>query len=527
MKKNKIFFFVAIAATIFSCKKSYLDLEPVTNYTYYTFPKNEEQAEQAVVAMYRQLVPLYNGPMSIFGEMLSDNSSFRFNPGDRGGVETERLDEFIANPREGNITTMYRECFDGVMRSNYVLESLPNIYYRSDSIKRIRVAEAKFFRAFHYFNLVRLFGDVPIVRNVIQNPDEITAAQYPRRPVTEVYNSVIIPDVKAAIDSLPTFAILPATQRGRLTKPAAHMLLGKVYLTLQNFPDALTNFNAITGFSLNPTTITTFGNPGNPTGMPPVPPTPPVVALNGYTTNFNPITKNSVESILEIQTLPQRTEAGGFFFTFMTQWAPWGTGVAFWPQMSNSRGGINQPTNSLNTSYEQFDIRQGVTIQTSGGILCFRKFSYPNASLGANGVNDAQWPIYRFAEVLLSRAECLNEVGFPNALAFTMLNQVRTRAGLPNKTQGNANPALAVNSQADFRLAIEQERRVEFAGEAHRWFDLVRTGRATTVMTAHGAAEKLIKTTITDPAAYQSIKLLVGIPGREVEEFGYSQNPGW
>ncbi len=487
-----------LVAFSWSCKKDYLDLDPIDTYTYYNFPKNQGQAEQAVVACYRQLMPIYNSYMWVFGEMMSDNTSFRFNANDRGGLETERIDEFLANATEGNVSGAYRDFYEGITRSHYVLESLPSIPYSSDSVKTIRVGEAKFFRAFHYFNLVRLYGDVPIVKQVITDPSASTAAEYPRRPVQDVYTEMIIPDALDAIAKLP--ATIPTNQRGRLTKAAAYMLLGKAYLTLGRYAEALTNFDAVTGFTLNPS----------------------------YAANFTPATKNGVESIFEIQTLPLPAAANGYSFGFGIQWAPFGTGNFFWTN-SNPRGGLNQPTESLNTAYETGDLRKSVTFASTvigtTTVLGMKKFMYPNAANPQ--LNDAQWPIYRFAEVLLSRAECLNEASFPNATAFTLLNQVRTRAGLPNKTQGNANPLLDISSQAAFRLAIEQERRVEFAGENHRWFDLVRTNRVLPVMTAHGAAEKLLKSATIATGAYDNIKVLIGIPSREREQFGYPQNPGW
>jgi starch-binding outer membrane protein, SusD/RagB family len=498
MKSLKYISILFVFTALFSCKKDYLTLDPVTNYSYYNFPKNEGQVDQAVTGCYRQLFTIYNNYMWVWGDMLSDNTSFRFNPTDRGGLETERLDEFVANASEGTIANMYRDSYEGVERSNYVLQNLAAIPFASDSVKAIREGEAKFFRAFHYFNLVRLYGDVPIITTVIITPDPNTAANYPRKPVQQVYDNVIVPDAQAAIAKLP--ATVPATQKGRLTKAAAYMLLAKVNMTLGKFTDALTNLNAITGYSLNPL----------------------------YVNNFNPATKNGVESILEIQTLPIAT--GGYYFSFMPSWTPWGTGTTIWPFGSNSRGGLNQPTNDLNNSYETNDNRKAVTIGSTGTgastILFMKKFLY--ADLANAPINPVQWPVYRYADVLLMQAECLNEAAFPNATAFTNLNLVRTRAGLPNKTQGNISPALAVNTQAAFRLAIEQERRVEFAGEAHRWFDLIRTNRAVTVMTAHGVAEKTLKpATITDPAAYTNIKTLLAIPFREIQQFGYPQNTGW
>jgi starch-binding outer membrane protein, SusD/RagB family len=497
--KRYILPIVAFSALV-GCKKDYLSLDPVTSYSYYNFPQNEGQVEQAVVGCYRQLMPVYNSYMWVWGDMLSDNTSFRYNPSDRGGQELERIEEFVGASNEGTIEGTYKDFYEGVSRSNYVLQSLGNIVFASDSVKKIREGEAKFFRAFHYFNLVRLFGDVPIVTKVIIEPNANMAIDYPRKPVQEVYDQVIYPDALEAIDKLP--ATVPNTQKGRLTKAAAYMLLAKAYMTNGRFADALTNLNAITGFSLHPL----------------------------YASNFNPATKNGVESIFEIQVFAIPAAAGGYSFSFMNQWAPWGTGSTFWTA-SNSRGGLNQPTNDLNNAYETGDLRKPVTIQSSGTgsatILGMRKFAYPDVANPA--LNAAQWPVYRFADVLLSRAECLNEGGFPNAQAFTALNQVRTRAGLPNKTQGNANPALAINSQADFRLAIEKERRLEFAGEGHRWFDLLRTNRAIPVMTAHAATEIPLKpaTTIVNAGAYAQIKTLIAIPFKEIRDFGYPQNPGW
>jgi starch-binding outer membrane protein, SusD/RagB family len=188
---------------------------------------------------------------------------------------------------------------------------------------------------------------------------------------------------------------------------------------------------------------------------------------------------------------------------------------------------LNQPTADLNNAYETGDKRKAVTIGSTGTgaatILYMKKFLYWDPANKANPVN---FPVYRYADALLMLAECLNEASFPNAQAFTLLNQVRSRAGLPAKSQANTVAALSVDSQAAFRLAIEQERQVELASEGHRWFDLVRTDRAVPVMTAHGVREKALKTTV-DRAAYTNIRILQAIPFREVQQFGYAQNPGW
>jgi starch-binding outer membrane protein, SusD/RagB family len=505
MKNLKILVLFVVIFISISCKKTYLDLEPKTNYTYYNFPNNEAQLEQLVTGMYRQLIPVYNSYMWTFGEMLSDNSSYRFNTtaNNQSIRATLDLDEFTSNPSESTIDAAYRDFYEGISRSHIVLTNIDKITFQSDSVKSSRIGEAKFFRAFYYFNLVRLYGDVPLINELILAPNPNVASQYPRKPVQQIYDEVIIPDALDAIARLPL--TVPGNQKGRLVKAAAQMLLGKAYLTLKNYPKALENFNAITGYSLNPS----------------------------YAANFAPATKNGIESIFEIQVLPLPTNSGGFSFTFMERWSPFGTGTTFWTGVIPSGSSLNQPTDDLFDSYEAGDTttangRRNVTIRRlfSGTtrILGFSKFAY---SQPANpNINQAQWQIYRFAETQLSKAECLNEISFPDATAFTLLNSIRTRAGLSPKTQGNANPALAINTQDQFRLAIERERRVEFACEGHRWFDLLRTGRVIPVMTAHGAAEKLIKPYL-NTSSYSTIKTLIGIPFRETNEFGYPQNPGW
>jgi starch-binding outer membrane protein, SusD/RagB family len=493
MKHFKLYIVLVFIIALGSCKKDFIDTNPINRYTYYNFPQTEAQVDQAVAGCYRQVYTIYSGYMWIFGDMLSDNTSFKFNTSDRGGLETEKIDEFLANSSEGNIANMYRDSYEGISRSNIVLDAIPKITFTSTAIKDANEGEAKFFRAFHYFNLVRLYGDVPVVTQVILEEDPNVVKNYPRKPIADVYSAVIIPDALDAIAKLPA----TTTVKGRLTKAAANVLLAKVYMTLNRFSDALPLLNNVTGFSLN-------------------------TGATGYKDCFDPKKKNGPESIYEIQVFP-----GSYTFGFTGAWIPSGTGTTIWLIGSNPRGGLNQPTTSLINSYEANDTRRAVTVAGTAPNIYLNKFFYPDTPSRSNVT---QWPVYRYADVLLMRAECLNEASFNNGTAFADLNAVRTRAGLLSKTPGNATPALAVNDQAEFRLAIEQERRVELAGEAHRWFDLLRTGRATTVMTAHGVQERMLKGGAPQnisSSAYTDIKLLLGIPFREVQQFGYPQNPGW
>jgi starch-binding outer membrane protein, SusD/RagB family len=493
MKPYKLTIAVLVLSLLSACQKDYLDVDPIDRYVYYNFPQNESQVEQAVVACYRKAQSIANNHLWIWGDFVSDNTSFRYNPSDRGGFALEQIDEFVATSDNGNFNGLYQESFEGIERSNYALQNLGTITFANPDTKAVKEAEARFFRAWHYFNLVRIYGDMPIITEILTEPDPNIATRFPRRAVVDVYAQMILPDAQFALSNLPK----TTTQRGRLTQGAAIMLLAKIQMTQKKFADAVTTLQPLLGQGY---------------------------ALNAnYVDNFDPAKKNGPESIFEIQADPLL----GYSFTFMNSWTPWGTGTTIWPGGSNSRGGLNQPTADLNNAYDAADRRKAVVIGSTGTgantILFMRKFLYWDVANRANPVN---WPVYRYADALLMLAECLNETSFPNAQAFTLLNQVRTRAGLPAKTQANTVKALSVDSQADFRLAIEQERRLELAGEGHRWFDLLRTDRATAVMTAHGTAERVLKTTV-DPNSYKNIRAVQAIPFREIQQFGYPQNPGW
>jgi starch-binding outer membrane protein, SusD/RagB family len=500
MRILKIFLITTGLMFTMGCEKDYLDVDPIDRYVYYNYLENEAQVEQALTGCYRKVFPIANTYLWQFGEMLSDNTSFYYNPTDRGGASLEQVDEFVSTADNSAYNGMYQESYEGIQRSNYVLEGLEKVRFVSDSIRNVRVGEATFFRAWHYFNLVRLYGDQPIIKKVITNPNESKVQV--RSAASEVYAQVIIPDALSAIDKLPKSVL--TTQRGRLTKGAALMLLSKVYMTQKKFSEAIPLLEQIKqlGYSLRP----------------------------NYAENFDPTKKNGTESIFEVQA----GDNSGYNFGFGGSWTPWGSGAVIWPGGSNSRGGVNQPTKDLNLAYERADtlrrnstigrwLKSGVGMNPPDTILYMSKFLFWDAALRANPSN---FPIYRYSDALLMLAECQNEINFPNSQAFINLNEVRKRAKLADKTQSNSNPSLAINSQTDFRIAIEKERQVELAGEGHRWFDIVRTGRAEEIMKSHGSREKLNKINI-DKSAYSNIRLILPIPFREIQQFGYAQNLGW
>jgi hypothetical protein len=239
-----------------------------------------------------------------------------------------------------------------------------------------------------------------------------------------------------------------------------------------------------------------------------------------YANNFTLANENGIESIFEIQYMEGSTtnEFSNFIYTFAPNNS--GTAVAGFALAGGSASGWNIPTQDLLDSYETGDGRRAASIGSftevsSGKVIPFiKKYQTTHAVRFQTGSN---FPVYRYADVLLMLAECLNEAGFvADGEAFQRLNEIRTRAGLPNKSTTATDPTLLITTQEQFRDAIAHERQVELAFENHRWFDLLRTNKATTVLQAHGAREKTIKSYL-NPASYSDIRLLNLYPQRELE----------
>lgn len=147
-----------------------------------------------------------------------------------------------------------------------------------------------------------------------------------------------------------------------------------------------------------------------------------------------------------------------------------------------------------------------------------KKFDHPHS---VRGVTNDNWPVYRYAHVLLMMAEAINEIDGPSSEAYGYINQVRQRAGL-----GDLTPGLI---QSEFRDAVYHEQRVELAFENHRWFNLLRTGRAKETMTQYAEMVKDLQPHLKEPVyVIEDYKLLYPIPARELTlNPKLEQNPGW
>jgi hypothetical protein len=321
------------------------------------------------------------------------------------------------------VTNMWAAIYATINRANNVIEYTPGVASISDAEKKRILGEAKFLRALAYFDLVRYWGDVPLVLTATKKADESLFVA--RTPANAVYDQV-----KKDFDEAE--ADLAEGTPSRASKSAARALKARLALYRGQYAEAATLADqviATSKFSLLPV----------------------------YRDVFD--VENSAESIFEVS-FDNITQGSYAFF--------------FFPGSRGGRNEVGPLGTTLLTAYETGDRRRPASI--SDGTYQVSGLAIP-ANVGIKytkaGTGEDNFRLIRLAEVLLISAEAKARVGTDLAGALTALNRVRTRAGLPASTAA---------TQAALLTAIEQERRVELAFEGHRWFDLVRTGRAQTVL---------------------------------------------
>ncbi len=495
MKKtfNNYMIRLFLGATILTgCGREFLNLSPEANVDGDTFYRDEAEMRQAVNGGYNILQDLGRLHLWLYGEMRSDNTTFQYNTADRGLEAREFIDQFLVNATFEPISQFWQQSYQGIARSNDVLTRIDEIEL-DETVRNQFEGEVKFLRAYHYFNLVRQYGGVPLRLSPAESPEEAVSSG--RASVEDIYQQIIA-DLTESADLLSGTSY-GDSDKGRATEGAARTLLAKAFLTRKEYQPAIAELRKVMqlGYRLLP----------------------------NYLDNFRPEMKNGAESIFEVQYLGAQPALAS---NFMYQFAPFTSGSAVTgdPQTPLAgASGWNIPTQDMIDSYEEGDLRKEASLsegyrEPSGNFVEIPYISKYNHGFVERGQTDVNLPVLRYADVLLMLAECLNEQGFAGGgEAYELLNQVRSRAGLPVKV---------INGQEAFREAIFQERRVELAFENHRWYDLVRSGKAIEVMNAHGQREKQGSLTIPGNA-YQLTenRLLLPIPQIEVNLDGLEQNP--
>ena len=489
-----------------SCNKD-LDQVPIstsTTATFYQSPSDFVQASNAIYADLRN----YPVRLSNLSEIRSDNIY---------GVSVTVRDWDPVNDFSSSLSSnayvveAWAANFNGIFRANTLLDQITKngSYIGSTTLATRLQAEARFLRAFYYFDLVRYFGKVPIIDHPVTAPE---AAVIDRSPVADVY-AFITADLQFAIANLP--ASYTGVDVGRATKYAAEGLLAQMYmaksaptygiegpgLASDEWNLALPLLNDIIGSGLF-TFNTSFSS------------------IFSYTNQNPTVNKEAVFDVMYVSGISGTSDLYGASYPWVL--TPSGYFSSLGDSKSNGSLEIIPVSNDLLTSYATTDVRKAFTIYTAGytsagstQTLPFYKKWLDITKIPANSRFD--WGInfiaMRYTDILMRKAECiLHGASGTQADVDGIVNQVRVRAGLPVVT-GNTLATLFA------------ERRKEFANEGTRWFDLQRSGDLITTMNAWittDDAQKAIKPVVANYVIYPVPQTqLDAVPGL------YTQNPGY
>ena len=523
---KRIIFIVVCCMMFASCGEEFLNLNPQDDLNLEGFYANETDMNMAVLAAYRGLRDVN---LTTLGEIRSDNTSYSWlagNPIDERGIDEFKEPLLETN---GNLNSMWNNCYSMILRCNIVLAKNPDATFSQERFRTQYEAEARFLRAYAYFVLNLVYqgystdGQLLGVCKVDKLISQTESYEIVRSPLEEIYN-LIIEDLTFAAANLPRS--YSAEDKGRVIQAGAVAMLAKVYMFMAGFP--LNKGNEYYNKAIQQME-SLYAN------YPEVALAPTYQHLWSSPHNMALYTKNSVESLFEIQYMkgaPGESCSSGW----NNSWAPRfddGSVLA-----SGGGGGSNAPTINMSDAYEYGDPRKYVSMRDGwtdkSGIWQNDKYVCKYYDVPISGSNNGNnWIALRLADIYLLYAEALVRTGGDKAKAVDYLNKIRQRArntaGNPAITDAPAD-LLKDYTPADFPtdeallLAIEKERRVELAFEAHRWFDLVRTGRARACMELQQFDE-------IGPFTWDDNKLFYPIheqvmqqnPGKIIQNRGYVQ----
>jgi hypothetical protein len=500
MKRIVGYLFIAIVVLLSACDKK-LDQNPISQQATETFYVNQNDFIQGINAAYSGL-RTWPDRMLNLSETRSDNL---YAISDGGVREWEGINSFHKTIAGNSyVTEAWSGNYSSIFKVNTFLEnlSLKGADVITDAGLRVRLeAEAKFLRAFYYFDLVRWFGQVPLIEKTL-TPAE--ALQVGRAAVNDVYGR-IISDLQFADTSLPE-AYTATADKGRATRYAAKGLLALVYMT-RSGPTY-----GIKGAGLG---VNEWGLALNLLNQ--------IINSKKYTfgTSYSDIfaydKENNGEVIFDVQYSTGSTPVVGSTFAWLLAPDTW-----FQSLGKGTQGGltIRPVSNDLLSSYETNDTRKTFSIQTGytyNGVTESRSFFKKYIDASKTPANRLDWPInfiaLRYTDVLMMKAECiLHGATGTQADVDAIVTQVRARAGL--------GPVTNVTLQQ-----LMEERRKEFAAEGTRWHDLVRSGLITTVMPAWITKEDVGH--VMQP--FQTNYILYPVPQSEldVKPGLYDQNLGY
>ena len=412
MKKNILFSLLLLSLIAsFSCSKQFTELAPENFLNAQEFYKTKDDFNSALIAAYARL----QTHVSINFELEYRSDNLNIQAPTAGTQDRYDLNEFVETTANGIIQNAWRTYYNQIFRSNVIISNIENVSFEGKSIIE---AEARFIRALTYFNVVRLWGDAPLVLAPL-NPKATLEAS--RSSVSDIYE-VIEQDLSFAVEQLPL-----TNEFGRATSGAAKGLLGKVYLTQGKYTLAIDELE----------------NVGSQYQL-----------LNNVREVFDASNKQNAEILFSIR-FDKDIE---------------GEGHSLWLGVSDVS--TADLSSKLIDAYAAEDQRSFlVNYQPNENLFAPGKFLDTESQSTRRYGND--YILLRYADILLMLAEAINEQGYaPNGSAFAHLNAVRGRAGLSPLSSSE------LATQEQFREAVLNERFLELPYEGHRWFDLIRTETA-------------------------------------------------
>jgi len=439
--KLNILSILAILLGVTACHDDLLNPIPESILTNVNAFESSKDIDLAVLGVYNSLQSRYPTDYELM-EIPSDNMYGYYFATSPGMAEIGLLDVSPENPR---LNVFWKATYNGIFRANTVLANIdvPSDY--NADLKAKHMGEAKFMRAYFYFDLVRVFGGVPAVTSIIE-VDE--SRQVPRASVSAIYE-LIENDLNDAISKLPATSV-----QGRASKAAAISLLAKVMIYQEKWQDAKTHLEKL------------FADYN-------------YELLTEYHDLFRLETEVNSESIFSVPYV-EGTNGHGLTYALAPTAGIYG--------IINNGNRVGRPTWDLHKVFEPGDSRFSVTITEMQLTFSsapddelfwfpyFNKFIIPLEIIGSSGLDLS---VLRLADMILLHAEALHHLG-DQVTALAQLNRIRERAF------GNSDHNYTMADIATEELFMDKlllERRLELAVENNRWFDLVRTGRFTTELT--------------------------------------------
>ncbi|REH00477.1 RagB/SusD family nutrient uptake outer membrane protein [Flavobacterium aquicola] len=489
--KKIIITFILSAGLFVSCTD--LEVTPTSFTTENNFFITQDDAVASVTAVYASL-SLDPGEQSLFGRnlyFLTDMASDYAAAGvSATNPQVRALSSLTHDATSDRVQVAWRQIYAGINRANVAIDNIPKVA-GTDAVKTRLINEAKFIRGLLYFQAVRLWGGVPIVLHEPTSID-VESLKSKRATVDAVYAQIIL-DLTAA-ESLP--AAYPANEAGRATSGAAKAILTKVYLTRKDWPNAILKAKEVINGGYGYALFENFGD------------------------IFNKAKKNGKEHIFSVQFERNQAGNGSSGSTFQA--------TSFTGFTATEPADIISDVALFYDIYDAEDTRRDVTYKkqllnpATGTLYTFPKPIFSKyldlTNLATPGNVAINFPLIRYADILLSLAEAINEKDGATLEAHELVNQVRRRAFGKAISTPDVTVDLVGLTTAQLRDAIREERKKEFVQEGQRWFDLVRWGTLVT---------EIKKVTAKNSVSERNNLYPIPQSERNIDPVGLPQNPGY